>query len=214
MNTQQQPMPSAAVSERVSASDHTDVVKVPTRLWLWIVLLLLLVSAASLPASAADSGTPAFDHLTTGFALTGAHREAKCESCHLKGVLKGTPKVCAGCHSRGSRLQTTQLPVQHVPTGDGGCESCHRTNAWSPARFSHMEVSAGTCTSCHDGVKASGKSGTHISTSLSCDSCHRTSAWTPAKFDHREVVAGTCSGCHNGTQASGKPGNHIPTSQQ
>ena len=33
-----------------------------------------------------------FDHLRTGFALSGAHTNARCESCHLGGVFKGTPR--------------------------------------------------------------------------------------------------------------------------
>ena len=134
MNTQQRSMLSVAPAERVArdACDRTDAVEVPNRLWLWIVLLLLLMSAASLSASAAESGKTAFDHLSTGFALTGGHRDAKCESCHLNGVLEGTPKVCSTCHNRGSRFQTTQIPAQHVPTGTAGCESCHRTNASAP----------------------------------------------------------------------------------
>ena len=184
---------------------------VSRHLWLWVVLLIA-VTLAAIPAHAAEVD-PGFDHLATGFALTGRHREAKCESCHLNGVLKGTPKVCATCHSQGSRFQTSKLPTQHVPVRGASCDSCHRSDAWSPARFSHAEVARGSCASCHNGVTAAGKSASHPTTSLSCDSCHRSNAWSPALFDHSQVSAGTCSTCHNGNGATGKPANHISTSQ-
>ncbi len=70
--------------------------------------LILLAAVVAAPAAmAAAPGGADFDHVATGFALTGAHRDAKCESCHLNGVLKGTPKECSSCHGRGSRFQTT-----------------------------------------------------------------------------------------------------------
>ncbi len=34
-----------------------------------------------------------FDHLTTGYELTGAHRLQPCESCHVDAVFKGTPRA-------------------------------------------------------------------------------------------------------------------------
>ena len=176
--------------------------------------LILLASMAMAPAAmAATAGGADFDHVGTGFALTGAHRDAKCESCHLNGVFKGTPKDCGSCHGRGSRFQTTQLPQQHVSVNGAGCDACHRSNAWTPAKFSHAEVASGSCASCHNGVTAIGKDSGHVATTASCDTCHRTGAWSPALFDHRNVSAGTCNSCHNGTQASGKPNNHVLTSQ-
>ena len=53
------------------------------------MLVMLLLCA---PAWAAKSGatTPGgFDHAKTGFPLTGAHRTARCEGCHDRGILQG-----------------------------------------------------------------------------------------------------------------------------
>jgi hypothetical protein len=43
-----------------------------------------------------------FDHLTTGFELIGEHRDAACESCHVKARFKGTPHDCVACQARQS----------------------------------------------------------------------------------------------------------------
>ena len=46
-------------------------------------LLLLLLPLA---AHCAEPGRKAFDHLTTGFELTGRHLDTGCESCHVSAV--------------------------------------------------------------------------------------------------------------------------------
>ena len=66
-------------------------------------LLLTMLGSAAL----AQSPGSKFDHLTTGFELTGAHRLQPCESCHVDAVFKGTPRVCVTCHSPGSRIGAT-----------------------------------------------------------------------------------------------------------
>ena len=57
--------------------------------WLAMVLMVSLAAVihATRPASAATGGVE-FDHLKTGFALTGAHQNQRCESCHQAGVFK------------------------------------------------------------------------------------------------------------------------------
>ena len=65
-------------------------------------LFSLLLALGAVLASAAGSAAqpqPAFDHLTTGFELTGAHRDARCEGCHAAGVFKATPQVCGACRA-------------------------------------------------------------------------------------------------------------------
>ena len=57
-----------------------------------------------------------FNHLKTGFPLTGAHVTVTCEACHVDGIFKGTPKDCAGCHSIGVRASATPKPADHVQT--------------------------------------------------------------------------------------------------
>ena len=152
-----------------------------------------------------------FDHLKTGFPLSGAHAREKCESCHVQGIFKGTPTQCVMCHSQGSRTATTAKPADHMQTAEP-CENCHTsTTTWTGARFRHMGIAPGTCQTCHNGTSASGKNPGHIQTTAACDSCHRTTAWVPASFNHANVAPGTCLTCHNGTSATGKNPGHIQT---
>jgi hypothetical protein len=137
-----------------------------------------------------------FDHLLTGFSLFGSHLRVECESCHIRGIFRGTPTTCEGCHGH--------------PGSIASCESCHSVGgSWFPAKFRHIGVAPGTCNTCH-GVTATGKPSGHQVTSESCDACHSTTAWLPATdFDHTSVVTGTCLNCH-GTTSTGKPSGHIP----
>jgi len=175
----------------------------------YILVLPLMVLAIMGTARAAGSGPIKFDHIQTGFNLTGAHILVRCESCHVQGVFKGTPRDCATCHMPGNRLGATAKPEQHVPT-TAPCESCHRTTGWTPASFSHAGVAPGSCMTCHNGGMAPGKPNGHVFTTFSCDTCHRTTAWFPAGFNHMGVAPGTCTTCH-GVTATGKPNGHVVT---
>ncbi len=162
-----------------------------------------------LHAEESTAETP-FDHTATRFPLMGAHRIARCESCHIDGQFAGTPTDCNSCHSSGSRRAQTSKPLNHLITL-AACSDCHNNNSWLGARFDHVSVMPGSCTNCHNGSSASGKPAHHVQTTSSCDSCHRTQAWIPAGFNHAQVTPGTCITCHNGSIASGKPANHITT---
>jgi len=76
------------------------------------VLALALVPAAM--AAGAVEGERGFDHLKTGFALIGAHQSARCESCHVRGVLRGTPRDCASCHGAGARIVVVDIEGEVV----------------------------------------------------------------------------------------------------
>jgi predicted CXXCH cytochrome family protein len=81
---------------------------------------------------------------------------------------------------------------------------------WEPVfTVDHTQV-VGTCSSCHDGVTATGKHPTHITSGDNCDDCHTTIAWIPANFDHINIVD-NCFSCHNGTEATGKGPLHVQT---
>ncbi|MCP5285473.1 MAG: hypothetical protein H6933_11285 [Burkholderiaceae bacterium] len=178
-----------------------------------LAVVLTLLGLASGPAQAQTAATSRFDHLATGFPLQDAHAQARCESCHQGGVLRGTPRDCASCHAPGRRLSAgnTVTPATHLPTQQT-CDTCHGTRSFSGARFRHVGVVPGSCQTCHNGVITEGKTAQHIPTSASCDSCHRSNAWLPARgFDHAGVVPGTCQTCHNGSRATGKNAQHIPT---
>ena len=178
----------------------------PKRIGLMLILPLMVLAHIDFAQAA---GAIKFDHIQTGFNLTGAHILTRCESCHIQGVFKGTPRDCATCHMAGNRMGATAKPAQHVPTTTP-CESCHRTTGWTPASYSHAGVAPGACMTCHNGSMATGKPRGHVLTTSSCDSCHRTTAWFPAGFNHMGVAPGTCATCH-GVTATGKPNGHVVT---
>ncbi len=177
----------------------------------WLVLLGLLGAAGSVLA---QNGRRDFDHTRTGFPLTGVHVNERCESCHMNGILKGTPRDCASCHTAGSRFSRGNIvkTTSHMPTAQA-CETCHNTITFANTHFSHAGVKAGTCADCHNGRAATGKGPNHPMVSSSCDTCHRTTAFRPpTRYDHVGVVIGSCDKCHNGTGATGKnQTTHIPT---
>ena len=182
------------------------------RVW----LLALLLGGGSLALAQGAPATRSFEHIKTGFALTGQHANERCESCHINGVFKGTPRDCASCHTSGTRWSRNNVVKgqNHFPTQQA-CDTCHGTQSYSGAKFNHVGVSAGSCTSCHNGAMAPGKNSGHIQTTASCDSCHKTSGWTPASgFDHTGVTPGSCATCHNGSRATGKSATHVPVGTQ
>ncbi|MBL8342723.1 MAG: hypothetical protein JNL30_14735 [Rubrivivax sp.] len=185
------------------------------RVWLVLALwLAALFGTVGVLGPAFGQAAPGrdFDHLSTGYALTGAHTTARCESCHVAGVFKGTPRDCESCHVAGARLARGNVvkSASHLPTTQP-CESCHNTRTYTGARMNHSGVPRGGCASCHNGQHAGGKPPTHLSTTASCDSCHTVSVWRPASgFDHAGVAPGSCAGCHNGTRATGMGASHVP----
>jgi len=174
-----------------------------------IPLLTLLLALALVPPGFGAQQRSQFDHLTTGFELTGRHRDLPCEECHANAVFKGTPRACSACHGIGSSVRATAKSANHILSTED-CESCHATVAWIPAvNFDHAQTH-GSCSTCHNNVQAQGKDPRHISTNLECSTCHSTISWSGAVFNH-EGVTGGCAQCHNGVTATGLPSGHIPT---
>jgi hypothetical protein len=153
-----------------------------------------------------------FDHAITGFPLVGKHASAACTSCHVNGVFKGTPKVCAACHAKDDA---------HNGQFGADCGSCHSPAGWLPATFDHSKsgfplTGAHTklsCTQCHtnnvfkglpaDCVSCHSEPAFHQGLfGTNCASCHSTSAWTPAKFSGAHTFptshggASSCTKCH------------------
>ncbi len=105
-----------------------------------------------------------FDHKTF-FVLDGQHATLTCDQCHPNRQFKGTPKVCAGCHTE---------PTVHAGLFGTACAACHTSAGWTPARLTQHtfpldhggqgEVPCGTCHpntypaytcyGCHDHVQA------------------------------------------------------------
>lgn len=149
-----------------------------------------------------------FDHSRSAFPLTGAHRATACETCHVGGRYKGTPKDCFSCHA--ADYNRAQPP--HASSGftASACAGCHNTTAWAGAGFDHSATAfpltgahrATNCLSCHGDGVYKGKSTTcqscHMAdytaavpnhpaagfSAAACASCHTTTTWTGARFDH------------------------------
>lgn len=177
-------------------------------------LLAVALTVFSLQAfAAAQMGGRDFNHMTTGFILSGGHAVAACETCHIGGVFKGTPRACDGCHAVGKRIIATPKTNSHIVT-DAPCESCHfNTATWLGARYNHGNAQPGQCATCHNGRLSFAKPSTHNTgnkAAKACDSCHRSSAWLPASWNHNGVV-GVCSSCHVSSPEVSTP-NRKPVS--
>ncbi len=179
-----------------------------------IVAIASMTGADGAAAQALRFSKAVTEHLATGFPLRGAHEVARCETCHARGIFKGTPKDCNSCHGPGARLSTYKMAPTHAPVVQP-CSVCHNQVSFDRIKFDHTNAMPGTCATCHNGLQAAGKPTGHLATVAPCDTCHRsTNIWAGATFDHAQVRAGTCASCHNGTNATGKPANHLITSAQ
>ena len=157
-------------------------------------------------------GVP-FDHFTTGFELDGMHRNVDCESCHVRGVFKGTPRTCAGCHDGSNRIANSAKSPRHMLT-TAVCEACHTTTmSWNSVPVVDHEEVVGTCQSCHNGTYANPKPANHPQTSDDCEQCHNTYSWTTVAFDHAGIVD-NCVRCHDGSTATGKGAEAHPHRQR
>ncbi len=153
-----------------------------------------------------------FDHNTTRFSLTGAHRVATCQSCHADGVYVGKAATCVACHQ--ASFDKTVNPNHKTAGFPTDCTSCHTTTTWDGAKFDHNATlfpltgahQTATCQSCHaDGV-FKGKPTTCVACHqgafdktaqpnhkaagfpTNCTSCHTTVTWNGAKFDHNATL--------------------------
>ena len=194
-----------------------------------LLRIVLLLSGAGLVAApaAAQFETPNRQfHDKTTFRLEGRHIAVACESCHLKGVYKGTPAKCADCHWE--RRQDDRFRLQL----GSQCEQCHRPVAWTGARFDHgvatrmplngahrqlscqschrndnLRAAQTNCVSCHQNDYQSARAPNHVAAGFptTCDTCHRASDTTfnQARFDHRasfplvgQHAQQACATCH------------------
>jgi hypothetical protein len=164
-----------------------------------------------LPTAARAEGNKAFDHVSTGFPLTGQHQSTRCEDCHVRGIFKGTPRQCAACHSPGTLVTAVIIPNNHFPASQP-CSTCHTTSSFYGTRYEHDAVPAGTCASCHNGTFATGKNPGHPVTAASCDVCHTSVSFVvPFVPTGHLPTTQACSTCHS--NAAFVPGvmNHAGT---
>jgi hypothetical protein len=185
---------------------------------LWACLAFTLLQLGAIQPAPAQ--TTDFDHASTGFVLNIQHQTARCESCHVKGVFKGTPRDCASCHGWNNPRAATVMPTNHIPTGNISCETCHAANQAqfidATRTFSHALVQTLSCQSCHasnhahPNVTVNPADATHLAvlnSNTSCGQCHSTLQFTGPKMptNHIPTAKVSCSACHTATDYSDKP---------
>jgi len=176
-----------------------------------------------------------FNHIATGFELTGSHRNVvQCSECH-KGNLTSANPLCISCH----QVQYDTAPKHKSGGYPTDCAMCHNTNNWLEATFDHSKTSfpltgahkttecaechksgfSGTptaCNSCHLTNFNSAQVPSHINAGITkdCETCHTTTAWKPSTFNHIATgfeLTGShrnvvqCSECHKGNLTSANP---------
>ncbi|MFQ5506175.1 MAG: hypothetical protein ACE5F1_15505, partial [Planctomycetota bacterium] len=164
-----------------------------------------------------------FDH-SRFFTLTGKHKTARCNQCHVNGIFKGTPRTCVGCHLQSYNNATN--PNHKLAGFPTTCDTCHTTLAWKPSTFDHSRFFPligkhlnTKCSACHVNGKFKGTPRTCVGCHLSdynkttnpphlslaypttCESCHRPTGWSPANFNHRFIITKgphrrACAECH------------------
>ena len=159
--------------------------------------------------------TISFDHAkSTKFPLNGAHKAAKCTTCH-KGVIadEKLAKTCVGCH-KANDPHKGQLGQR--------CESCHNETSWrQKVKFDH-DVTAfpliglhaavpceechqstaykdapKACAACHKDKHHEGKLGP------TCQRCHNPNGWALWRFNHDRETKFPLTGAHAGLQCQG-----------
>ncbi len=139
---------------------------------------------------------------------------ANCSDCHKSFTTWVTvfdhsnigAATCFSCHN--GTIATGQATLgPHIPASND-CASCHgSTVTWLPVKlpFNHADpmVAKTSCETCHDGLWATGRSQTHILTSVStCATCHVVANWTTIVPNFHDFVVGTCFSCHDGSHST------------
>ncbi|MDR3606978.1 MAG: hypothetical protein P4M08_06310 [Oligoflexia bacterium] len=68
---------------------------------------------------------PEFQHSLTQFPLRGIHRTLDCNTCHSRGIYRGTPSNCSDCHLSQAPLVTNPPVPAHVFPQMLNCAECH-----------------------------------------------------------------------------------------
>jgi hypothetical protein len=150
-----------------------------------------------------------YDHeLGSGYALTGAHGDLSCVSCHVGEQYVETPTTCVGCHREDD---------SHMGMNGTECQDCHTTINWEESTFDHFATtsfalvdshSGLTCESCHEGNKFEVETsdecvGCHLEDDAhdgvngnECQECHRETEWLDVRFDHAVDAEFPLNGAH------------------
>ncbi len=156
--------------------------------------------------------TLAFEHDKTTFALTGAHQDAACRSCHQQDNIRapdvlafkgrhdaldrtflGLLAGCTNCHA-GESPHQDQFEARE-------CDDCHVTNEWPRAEAFDHDLARFSLT------------GRHVD--VACENCHtptRSTAGEPYT-PYTGIDFGTCESCHDDNH-QGRFGNDCASCHQ
>lgn len=132
-----------------------------------------------------------FDHGKTDFRLGGAHKEAKCDSCHVAGKkYRQAPKLCNDCHKKDDQEKG------HKGHLGSKCESCHGDKNWKETRFDHEKTKFPLRGGKHFDVKCKEchADKTYQQTPLTCNGCHKKDDQDKG---HKGRYGTKCESCHN-----------------
>ena len=126
------------------------------------------------------------------YPLAGKHATFACSQCHREQMYN--LRNCEGCH---------KPPAQHVVAVTTGCERCHGTAGWRPAKFDHPRFPLTgkhhglACGRCHKGGVFAGLTpacaschqppASHAGIDPTCARCHTPQGFKPASFAHKPV---------------------------
>jgi hypothetical protein len=136
-----------------------------------------------------------FDHSTTIFPLTGAHRATACADCHkppnletrlINTDFKSAPTACEDCHEDVHGKQFATRQITH-------CVDCHNSLKWKPSLFDHDRRTGFPLAGAHQNVR--------------CAECHKLTKLVSGKsILVYQPTPKECSDCHGAT-------NPIPISK-
>ena len=146
-----------------------------------------------------DHGRMLRQHSSTRMPLTGRHRTAACEACHIpqpQGRLTwvGLPVDCYACHRED--YEGTTDPDHEAAGYPTDCSLCHSTSNWGTAAdHSGFPLTGGhsglDCNACH-------ANGQYEGTPTDCYACHQDDYNGSSDPDHRAAGFSTdCTLCHN-----------------
>jgi hypothetical protein len=134
-----------------------------------------------------------FDHVQTGFSLTGQHVAVSCRQCHTSLKFSAAPRRCSSCH-------------EDIHRGELGlaCDRCHSPQSWlvsdMPRRHAqtlfplsgrHLAVA---CEECH----VQQQKHQYAGLSVACYSCHKKDYVATVAPPHAATGIGTdCVNCHS-----------------
>jgi NMD protein affecting ribosome stability and mRNA decay len=158
----------------------------------------------------------AFNHNSTGFALTGLHTvpPRQCIDCHINNNYTLSSAACVTCHLKD--YQGTTNPSHVTASFPQACDQCHNTSSWANATFNHSStgfplsgghavpprlctdchvnnnysLNSTLCYSCHQKDYTGTNNPAHAAAGFptTCELCHDTVVWTDSTFNHNNTA--------------------------